>query len=222
MLLSILIIATPVDAAAARWKWVTDVDGIRVTMRDNGRSFPTFRGAGVVDTHLFQVLAVISDVSRHTEWIYHCKSARLLRKIDEENRVVYGRTAAPWPVADRDAVFRSRAFANVKKREVLVKFWAVKSSRMRKVPGVVRMVRLRGHYRLRALGDARTYVEYQVDADPRGLIPGWLAKIATKRLPLFTLQGLRKQAKRTEGWYKKRIRRWIVQYYPAALDKVRR
>lgn len=215
-------ITAPIEASAARWKWVTDVDGIRVTMRDNGRGFPTFRGAGVVNTHIFQVLAVISDVSRHTEWIYHCKSARLLRKIDEENRVVYGRTEAPWPVADRDAVFRSKAIAKVKKREVLVKFWAVKSSTMSKVPGVVRMKRLRGHYRLRALSDTRTYVEYQVDADPGGLIPKWLAKIATKRLPLYTLQGLRKQARRTKGWYRKRIRRWIAEYYPAALKKVPR
>jgi hypothetical protein len=220
LLVSLILATASEHALGAKWKWVTDVDGIRVTKRNTGRGFPTFRGAGIVETHLFQVLAVISDISRHPQWVYHCKDARLLRKIDDKNRIVYARTAALWPVADRDAVYRSRAVVNTRKREVLIKFWAVSSNKMKRVKGVVRMVSLRGHYRLRALGKKRTYVEYQVDADPRGLIPKWMARIAVERLPLYTLQGLRKQTRRTKGRYDRRIRRWVTRYYPAALDKI--
>jgi len=46
------------------------------------------------------------------------------------------------------------------------------------------------------------------DADPGGLLPTWLATRATRWLPLRTLQGLRRQVKRTRGWYGARIKKW--------------
>lgn len=219
--LALLALALPLSGqahAGSGWTHVTTEDGIQVSMRDvPGRGFPTFRGRGVVQVHIFQVVAVISDVGRHPEWMYRCSKAKLLRKVDEMTRIIYGRTDAPWPVADRDAVFHSKALVNPGKREVLLRFRAVKSERMGEVKGVVRMQSLRGHYRLRALDTQRTYVEYQVDADPGGMIPTWLAKIATKRLPLYTIQNLRKQVRKTSGWYHKRIRRWLAMYYPVGL-----
>ena len=72
------------------------------------------------------------------------------------------------------------------------------------------MENLRGHYRFTALSGQKTRVIFQVEADPGGLLPGWLARFATKWLPLRTLQGLRRQVKRTRGWpsYRARIKRW--------------
>jgi hypothetical protein len=195
--------------AGPKWKSVTREEGIAVMMREvPGRGFPTFRGVALIQAHLFDVLAVLSDIGRYTQWMDQCKEARLLKKINEQERIVYSVTNAPWPVADRDAVYYSKAHVDPKRSVVDIRFHAVRSKRMPERDGIVRMTRLRGHFKLRALGEKITLIDYQVDADPAGSIPKWLAKIATKRLPLHTIRDLRKQVKRTRGWYRKRIKRW--------------
>lgn len=195
--------------AKPKWKYIAREKGIAVMTREvPGRDFPTFRAVGVIEANMFQVMAVLSDISRHHFWMEGCKEARLLRKVNERERVVYSRTDAPWPVSDRDAVFHSRVHVNRKKRRVVIRFWAGRSRLAPPVKGVVRMTRLRGHYRLTAWGPNKTMMDYQVDANPGGSIPTWLAKIATRRLPLRTLLNLRKRALKTRGWYTARVNRW--------------
>lgn len=219
--LALLVVLTlPALAGTARagdgWKLVGRKHGITVTAREvPGRDFPTFRGVGAVQGNLFDVLAVLSDIKRHPEWLERAKDVRLVRKINEREYVVYGRTDAPWPVSDRDAVYRSKTQVDLAKKTVTINFWAVRNSKVPKRSGVVRMEDLRGHYRFTAVSESETRVTYQVDADPGGLLPTWIAKLATKWLPLRTLRGLRRQVEKTRGCaaYAARILRWKAGKY---------
>ena len=200
--------------ADGTWNVVAEKDGIRVLAREvAGRDLPTFRGEGTIDANIYDVMAVISDISRHKEWVERCSDARLLRKENERTYVVYQRTDAPWPVADRDAVVRSVASVDLKRMEVTIRFSAIRTPLMGRVDGVVRMENLRGEYRLRAEGRARTRIEYEVDADPGGRLPRWIARLATKRLPIYTIRNLRAQVARTRGWYQGRVQRWVAGNY---------
>jgi hypothetical protein len=89
-----------------------------------------------------------------------------------------------------------------------VQFWATPSSLMQPVKGVVRMTDLQGHWKLWARDENQTLMEYQVNADPKGLLPQWVAKLATKNLPLHTIRNLRQQVKKTQNWYSQRIAQW--------------
>lgn len=201
------LVATP--SLAQDWRHVTSEDGVAVTAREvPGRGFPTFRGVGVIDASIWEILAVLSDVSRHSQWMFRCAEARQLRKLSEMEYIVYSRTDAPWPVSDRDAVFHSTVHPSLKELTIDVRFRAVQSPLQGPVKGVVRMTKLQGHYRLKALGPEKTLMDYQVDADPGGMIPTWLAKLATRRLPIDTIRSLRKRTKVTRGWYSERIKRW--------------
>ncbi len=66
------------------------------------------------------------------------------------------------------------------------------------------MPRLRGHYVLKILDYNKTRVEYQIDADPGGMLPDWLIESASKDIPLNTLTGLKKRVAQTRkaGTYK--------------------
>jgi len=198
-----------VALAADGWRTVARESGALVMLRDvPGRSFPTFRAVWQVQENIYDVLAVLSDVERHTQWIDNNAVSRLLKKKSEFAYVVYSRTDAPWPVADRDAVYHSRVTVHEKERLVMVRFWAGKSARMPPVSGVVRMSNLRGYYGLKMLGPKKTQVDYEVDADPAGWIPTWIGKIALKKSILKTVRALRERVKKTRGWYHKRIKRW--------------
>lgn len=136
------------DAAQAgsKWEYITQKEGIIVSSRQvKGRDFPTFRGVGVVEADIYAVLAVLSDVNRHKQWIDRCSESYLLRKVSETERLVYARTDAPWPASDRDAVYHSTVTADWKAGVVSVVFRAVRSKLKPPVSGVVRMTRLRGH-----------------------------------------------------------------------------
>jgi hypothetical protein len=213
---AVLQLALPCAEVEAKggWQRIVKEDGITVSTKDvPGRGFPTFRGVGLIYANIFDVMAVLSDIKRYPEWVENCKTARLLKKYNELERVIYQRTDAPWPISDRDSVNRSRVVVDLKRKTVNIKFWAVKSRAMPKVDGVVRMEDLRGHYLLTAVSENRTRIDFKVDADPAGMIPTWLAKLATRRLPLHSIQRLRKQVKRTKGWYAKRIKRWRAGNY---------
>jgi hypothetical protein len=216
-LLTIVLLVSPVAATAgpgnSNWQYVTSADGIAVFAREvPGRGFPTFRGIGTVDSNVFDVLAVLSDIERYPLWTAGCKEARQLRKVSEREYLLYTRIDAPWPVADRDAVTRGVVYVDRKNRVVNLRFAAIESPLKGPVKGVVRMMSFQGHYRLTVLGESKTLVDYEVDADPGGLVPKWLAKLTTRRFPLDTIRNLRKQAKKTsqERWYAERVKRWRV------------
>jgi hypothetical protein len=108
-------------------------------------------------------------------------------------QTAYHRTKAPWPVSDRDSINKAEMYVEPAKHRVYLPFAAIASA-VPPVKGVVRMPFMRGHWILVPVdGGRRTEAEYQVFADPGGMLPDWLANLASKTLPRDTIAGLRKQ-----------------------------
>jgi hypothetical protein len=209
--LALALVVAPSKSSSAdlRWQPVLNAEGVVVTRQDvPGRGFPTFRGVGVVEANVFDVLGVLNDVPRHLEWMSRTRESRLLRKVSETEYFIYGRTDSPWPVADRDAVYRATVAVDAPNKVIDVRFEVAETALMPPVKRVVRLHRARGHYRLTILGPERTLLDYKVDADPEGWVPKWVAKLATRKVPLETIRNLRRQVKRTKGWYEQRIKVW--------------
>jgi hypothetical protein len=61
-------------------------------------------------------------------------------------------------------------------------------------------------------------VRYQVDADPGGLLPAWVAEKASSEIPRNTLTNLRQQVKATRGQYDDTIKRW-TEMFPELLKE---
>jgi len=204
-----LVLAATTTAHAGGWETVAREPDVMVMMRDvPGRNFPTIRAVAVIDESIYDLLAVLSDVNRYPQWMKRCAEARRLSQRGELEYVTYSRTAAPWPVSDRDAVYYARARVQLKKKLVMVRFKAVKDLRVPPRDGIVRLDKLQGYYALKILGPNKTQLDYQLDADPGGWIPTWVGKITAKHAVIDTIRALRKQVKKTRGWYAKRITRW--------------
>ncbi|MEM9454606.1 MAG: START domain-containing protein [Myxococcota bacterium] len=194
------------DPGNPGWTELAREEGIIVTSRPSEQSpLPIFRGVGVVDAPLLEVFAVVLDADRHHEWIFSCSASGLVAQNTEISAVVYNRTATPWPVPDRDVVLDSRVEVIDGEREIVVRFFATEHPQKPPEDGVVRMTYLRGHYHLWAEGEGRTRVEYQVDSDPGGRLPTWLATRGTREMPLESLKGLRAQVAKTRGTYEAQL-----------------
>jgi hypothetical protein len=184
--------------------WVQDANekGVVVTTKtEPGRNLPMFRGVSTLDAGVFEILAVLDDIHRYTEWMADCKNAHVVKQISELERIEYNRIGAPWPVSDRDTVIRSWVQGSASKGDVWARFQSMSVPEAPTVAGVVRMPRLIGYYHLEVIDAGHTKVTYQVDADPGGLLPDWLVKLTSRKLPIETLVGLRKQVAKTRGQY---------------------
>ena len=204
-----LVLVCLLSTPAAAWEEVGRQSGIvaeRLEM--SGRDLPIFRGRGEISASIYEVLAVVVDDSRRTEWLHKCLEARVIERISDREKIIYTRTDAPWPVDDRDVVMRGTVEVEEPGKVIITHFKGVRDRRVPVPEDTVRMKSLRGYYRLTALDAGRTHVEYVVDADPGGWLPDWLVSRASRELPLKTLLNLRRQVRRTRGRYEAFLDRW--------------
>jgi hypothetical protein len=176
------------------WEQIDDDSGIRVFKREiAGQELPGFRGETVIAAPLERFVAELKDYKHHTEWMESCVASREIKDLGGGHVIDYNRTEAPWPVWDRDVVLDSHWTTSADGRLVVLTFVNTDPSLVPLPEKTVRMPRLRGFYRFWKLDPGHTKVVYQVEADPGGSIPTWLAKRVARDLPWKTLDALRER-----------------------------
>ena len=194
--LPLALIFTAFFLMGAQWEVITEEDGIKVMMKEvKGRSLPVFKGEGNVNENLYEILGVLRDINKGKEWMHSCKDSRLIEAIGDRKFIVYNVTNAPWPVSDRDVVVESDASFDKATKTVTIDMKSIEHPDMPKVSGLVRMPRLIGKFTLQAVSEKVTFVTYEIDADPGGMLPHWIVRMASRDIPYITLTNLRDRAK---------------------------
>lgn len=194
-----LALAALVHAEAPEgWIFVRDDEGIVVHRRPiAGSSLDELRGVGTIEAPLAAVLGVIQDREHGSEWMYRCVESTTLAREPDGSYVVYNRTRVPWPLDDRDAVVRGQR--TIEPTQVRITFAGVEHPARPPIAGVVRIPLVRGHWALAPIEQGRaTRVEYQVQTDPGGALPKWMANTFSSDLPYETIRGLRAQVRRRQ------------------------
>ena len=193
----------------ADWELISDEDGIKVMMKDvEGRSLPIFKGEGNVNENLYEILGVLRDINKGKEWMHSCKESKLIKAFGDKKFLVYNVTDAPWPVSDRDVLVESVANFDKATQTVTIIMNSTESPDIPEVDGMVRMPRLYGKFTLKSISDQVTFVTYEIDADPGGMLPHWLVRMASKDIPYITLTNLRDRVKvmAANGTYKDAVK----------------
>lgn len=198
LLFSLPLILASATASAGEWEEISNEDGITVWQQPvEGTSLVRFRGRGTVDASLKQILAVLQDFKRKTEWMESCVENRPLRFKGVGQRIVYNRTGSGVPlVSDRDVVVKTslKVLEDVRGVELYAK--DTKDPLAPEVDGVVRMPDLDLKWRLVVVSPTTTDVTYEVMADPGGSLPLWLVNLVSKKIPHKTISNLRRQTKK--------------------------
>jgi hypothetical protein len=172
-----------------------DDDGITTYRREiPGSPLVGFRGETTITAPIGKVAAVLDDVKRKTEWMYHLEESKMVKKISDLERIEYNHTFVPV-FTDRDFVYHAKVTPNPQKKQLVLVVNSVVDPAMPEHEKYVRGELKDTVYVLTALeNNTKTHIDVVVNADPKGLIPKGLVNLFQKKWPRNTLEGIRKQA----------------------------
>lgn len=169
------------------WELKKDLDGIRVFTRPVEHSpILELRGETEVDANIGAAVALYEQANRMTEWFYRSKEVKLLKTVSADEGLVYFAADLPWPLSDRDGVYRRVKSVDLESKSVIYKLHA-EAGIYPKRKDRVRVNRLDGEWRFTPQPGGRTAVSYRMHTEAGGYIPAGVVNRFTVSLPFKTL-----------------------------------
>ncbi|MDB5006702.1 MAG: hypothetical protein JWQ84_1603 [Mucilaginibacter sp.] len=143
-----------------------------------------------------QLVAIIMDVNTAPDWVYHVKSAKLIKQISPAELYYYSEVNLPWPAANRDFVAHLTVSQNPDTKVVTIDGPAVPGF----VPvkkGIVRIDNSIGKWIITPAGPDQLHVEYSIHVDPGGTLPAWLVNLFATDAPLQIFRSLKTQLQKS-------------------------
>lgn len=172
------------------WKLIKNSNGIKVyTKAIKNTDFKTFRATMEVDNNIHAFIAVLSDVEGMINWGYKIEQASLLKKSGDTLQIYYSVANAPFPYKNRDGIYLNRFSWNADTKvlsvdiEILDDYLELKDQ----------LVRIKGYgiWEVKEIYSNKIEITFEMQIDPGGSIPAWLANIFVDDSPYYTMQKLR-------------------------------
>ena len=190
-MLCLMMLAGPVMAAEFPWELKKDENGVQAYVRRvEGSSILEYKGTVVVEATLADALRLFEEDVRMPEWFHQCTESRSLKTETPDLKILYSVIHMPWPVTDRDVVFR-RARAKDPVTGVVRYETSAVPYDYPEQPGKVRMPYLKGLWRFTPLANGRTEIYYQQHSEVGGHIPDWLVNKLAVNIPFNSLSHFR-------------------------------
>ncbi len=194
-----LLISPPATGSNISWKEVDFDSGVRVYAgKIKGQRLVDFKGIGIIEYPMSVVASVLYDIEKGNQWIANLGSSGIVLVINPLERIDYNHQKLPWPIADRDFVFRIRTSISPDKKAMHFTLQSEKNALRPPQRGKVRGELLSSYFKLKSIeNDSQTEMEMMLLVDPKGLIPKWIVNLINKNWPVITMNGIRNYMKRS-------------------------
>ncbi len=178
------------------WTEAMDKKGIKVYSRPlPGSELMEFKAIGVLDADMEVLRAVLRDIPSYPQWMSNCRETSILKKLDQDNYLIYYVQSLPWPIANRDVVLKASTTVRLDEGFVLVKLQSVNDSKVVMDENRVRMGDFAGDLLLEFIDAEHTRITFTIKADPAGSLPSKGVNAGTLNVPYRTLVGMKKMVK---------------------------
>ncbi len=187
------IVICPALSRAGEYPWQLKVnkEGIAVSTRKVEASpILEYKGSVVVDAPIEKVTALYEDEKQIPLWFYQCVDSQLVADEGAGTKVFYFVIHPPWPVAERDTVYRSVKSINAASGQVTYILSAL-PDRLPPHKGRVRVTYLKTVWHFTPLPDGKTEIDVQQHSDAGGSIPKFLVNEMAVDIPYNSLKNLR-------------------------------
>jgi hypothetical protein len=176
--------------SAQNWEKAAEKKGIVVyTRQAKASDFKEFKADVTIDAPIERISEIIFNVEAYPLWAY--KTA-LIKVIKKENNAVYFYFLSDVPpfIKEREAYYFYERKTDELSKTIRIAMTTYES----KLPVPENKVRLavsNGTWTLQPISPTRTKVTFEMQAEPGGSIPAWLANLVVLESPMVTLEGLR-------------------------------
>ena len=180
----------PSAAPAVDWTLRKQADGIDVYTRPvEGSDIQEFKGEGVVGVDAEAIVSLLRDSDRFKEWFPNTTESKLLER-DGDVSFQYSVMHTPWPISDRDNVFRSVTKRDADTGEIDITVSAAPKAHPIQ-PDRHRVTKAQGSWRLQPEGHDITRVIFTMHLEPGGGLPDWMVNTRVVETPYEALVNLR-------------------------------
>lgn len=181
-------------AQAADWQLARhdEARDIHVYVRDTaGSSYKNFYAVTRVQASVSTVAAVLTDISAMPEWIARLKSAKLIKRNGRNEAWALCIYKLPYPFIEREALVHA-TLSTEKNGAITLRTEAVAGAVSGASPARVRLLNMRGVWRVSAEEGGRAKIEMWGSGTPGGYVPPLLFNYNLADEPAQTLRQLRK------------------------------
>ena len=172
------------------WQLKIDKDGIKVyTRKVEGSPILEFKGTMTLPVERNKVVEFYENQALYPQWFYQCKEIRVLETKSETEKILYYVMHMPWPVSDRDSVYK-RVKSVEAGGDVVFRLSALPDA-YPKQAGKVRVSYLKVSWRFHALPTGETEISFQQHCSSDGHIPTAIVNKVTLNMPFKTLQKMK-------------------------------
>jgi hypothetical protein len=139
-----------------------------------------------------QLAAILRDVNGYTDWVYATRTARMIRKVSENEVIYYAEVGTPWPAANRDYYADLKITLNPANHTMNVVSVGMKDFQPEK-KDFVRVPMSRGSWTVTTQSTRKIHLQYILQIDPGGSIPAWILNSFVAKAPLETFSNLKKK-----------------------------
>jgi hypothetical protein len=189
------------------WQLKKNENGIVIYTRYvPGSSFKEIKAVTTFNSSLSAIVALIKDAPSHPLWVYNCKQTKMLKMLSDTEFYYYSETSVPWPMSNRDGVVSFKISQDPKTKVVMLVTQNV-SGLMAEVPGNVRVPKILATWKLTPQSNGTVLGEYQLNLDPGGAIPAWIANMFATEGPNTSILKMREML--TKDKYKLAVLSYI-------------
>ena len=182
--------APAAHAGESPWSLVRERDGIAVYTRPvEGSGIREFKGSALVAASAESIHTLLRDADGFKDWFPNTSESRLLSR---EGNVSYRYTVidTPWPVSDRDNIFRNETEIDPQSGRITIRITAAPDDYPEQ-PQRVRVRRALGLWLLEPIRADATRVTFKMHLEPGGGVPQWLLNTQVVETPFDVLTNLR-------------------------------
>ncbi len=193
----------PVSASDG-WKKAIDDKGIRIFTRPiSGFPMDEFKAECTLDAPIEVVYEIMKDGRRYPEWFANCSFHKVLRSIDDHNRIAYHVVDIPFPFSDRDTFVNLKFNTDWDVGRVILDISSIEEKEnvsydigaFSRYKNHLKMKKMKSIVIATRITSEKTNVVYQGYADAGIPLPGSMLNAITANQPYNTFKGLRRELK---------------------------
>ncbi|HTR30209.1 MAG TPA: START domain-containing protein [Puia sp.] len=175
------------------WTLRREKDGINIYSRPSDYSkFNDIRVDMDLPGTIDQLASILRDVNRYTDWIYATRTAKMIRKVSDNEFIYYAEVGTPWPAANRDYYADMKITFNPANRSMSVFSSGMKDYQPEK-KDLVRIPMSKGSWTVTTQSDKKIHLQYILEIDPGGAVPAWILNSFATKAPIETFSNLKRK-----------------------------